>query len=146
MSFIDAYILLSIAGFFSHKIYQTIRKKGHKSFIAYYSFFIILGFLILDLFIYLGFFDILINTIYNNRFIDGKDYMWSPFSLFSLDIDINIQGSGQNWLAFLLFASYPCWFLYWKNISKYLFGVRYYSGGWLDVLKPIKKPKNKQSK
>lgn len=142
MSFFDAYILLAILGLFSHKIYQKQRKSGHKAFISYYSLFAVLGVLILDLLIYFGVLDSVITAIYGTRFADGKDFMWNPFSIFFLDLGIVVQGSGTGWLAFLLFASYPCWYLYWKSISKYLFGVRHYSGGWLDVLKPIRKPKN----
>lgn len=142
MSFILAIVLNACLGFWSQKIYQKYRKRGKKGFIAWFNVAIPLGIMIIELLMYLGVFDGLISATYGGRFASGQEFLWSPFSLFGVDFNIIPTNAGYHWLAAIIVLSYPAIYLFWNSVSKYIFGIRYYSGGWWDILKPLKKPED----
>ena len=145
MGFLTSYLIISILGVLSHKIYHNIRPKN-KGFIAYYSFIAIYGILAIDVLTYLGVFDFIlplfnqIPWIASDPIVDGKDLMWNSLRLIGINFNI-IHQSGLNVIAVVLFMSYAPWFIMMKDGSRMLFGQKSYQEGYSWALKPLKKPK-----
>jgi hypothetical protein len=148
VGFLTSYIIITILGVLSHKLYHTIR-PNHKGFIAYYSFFSIFGILLIDVLIYLGVFDFILPMLNQLPWIaadpipDGKDLMWNSLRLIGINFNI-IHQSGLNSIAVVLFLSYAPWFSMMKDGSRMLFGQKSYQEGYSWALKPLKKPKTQK--
>lgn len=147
MGFFSSFIILCVLGFFSHYLYHRFGlKKGHLAWIFYFSSFVVIGFLLLDICIYIGLFDpvfLFLNKISWVEIENGKDFMWNSFQLFGIDWKINFEDSNLNSIAVLLFLSYPLWFISFKDLSRKIFGGnKFYERGLLYFLTRTKKPKN----
>ncbi|MFO7796109.1 MAG: hypothetical protein ACQERB_10285 [Promethearchaeati archaeon] len=126
MGFASSLIILSVLGLFSHYFYRRFGiAKGKLAWISYFTLFVNLGFLILDILIYAGFFNFLF-PIFNNLpwvFIEnGKDFMWNSFQLIGVNWSIPYNTASLNTIAIFLFISYPIWFMFFKDFSRKIFG------------------------
>ena len=149
MGFVLSFLIISALGFFSHFWYHKYGiKKGHLAWIFYYGFFVINGFLVLNVLIYTGFLDFIFPLFNNLPWVDidcGRDFMWNSFHLLGFDWGINYKESNLDYIAILIFMSYPMWYLFFSNISRKFFGGnKPHEEGYWGVLKPIKKPKEKE--
>ncbi|TFF97656.1 MAG: hypothetical protein EU547_03690 [Promethearchaeota archaeon] len=126
MGFFTSILLISLFGFFSHYFYKKYGiLNGKLGWIFYYSIIVNGGFLIVDLLTYFGLFNSLFPIINRLPWIsieNGKDLMWNSFLLFSIDWNIKVNQQGLNYIAFLLFFSYPIWFKFFKDLSRKFFG------------------------
>jgi hypothetical protein len=147
MGFVSSFIIISLLGLFSHYLYHKFGLKNrHLAWIFYYSSFVVIGFLILDISFYIGLLDLLI-TLFNKapwvEIENGKDFMWNSFQFFGIDWNINFNDSNLNFIAIILFLSYPLWFLSFKDLSRKLFGGnKPYERGLFYFLSRTKKPKH----
>ncbi|MHA1490773.1 MAG: hypothetical protein ACTSRI_14085 [Promethearchaeota archaeon] len=127
MGFFTSFIIICFLGFFSHLWYHKYGlSKGHLAWISYYTLFVIAGFLILDVLIYIGALDFIfpfLNQLVPWLNIDnGKDFMWNSFQIFGLDWNVNYNDPNLKFIALLLFLSYPMWYFSFKDFSRKLFG------------------------
>lgn len=126
MGFVTSIILISLFAFFSHYFYRKYGiQRGKLGWIFYYSVFIIGLFLLMDIFIYLGIFDFvfpILNRIPWISIENGRDLVWNSFQFFGIDWDIDITSKGLDYIAILLFCSYPVWFKFFKDLSRKIFG------------------------
>jgi len=149
MGFASSLIILSVLGLLSHYFYQRFGiAKGKLAWISYFTLFINLGFLILDVLIYAGGFNFLF-PIFNNLpwvFIEnGRDFMWNSFQLIGINWSISYNSASLNPIAILLFISYPIWFMFFKDFSRKIFGgneKRPYTKGISFLFTLPKKTKN----
>lgn len=119
-------MLISLLGFLSHYFYRKYGiQRGKLGWIFYYSIFIIGIFLLMDVFTYLGTFDFIL-PIFNSIpwiFIEnGRDLVWNSLQLAGINWDIDITNKGLDYIAILLFCSYPVWFKFFKDLSRKIFG------------------------
>lgn len=149
MGFITSFLLLSLFGFLSHRLYHKWGlAKAHRGWLFYYCFFINAAFITIDVLIYHGIFDGLIATLNLVPWVEiqnGRDYMWNSFKLLGLDYGIDYTQPALDHIAFILFFSYPMWFVFFKNGSIIIFGGNkpHEQGLWY-VLGPTKKPKHEE--
>ncbi len=126
MSFVASILLINLFGLFSHYFYRKYGiLKGRIGMIFYYSIFIIGFFLIVDILLYVGIFNFIfpyLNVIPWVSIINGKDFMWNSFQLLGIHWNIDFTQKGLDYIAFLLFSSYPIWFKFFKDVSRKLFG------------------------
>jgi hypothetical protein len=141
MGFLEAYILISVLGLFSHKIIRKYRPKN-KAMAAYYS---VLAFgipLFIGIMLYVGTFNWMFPI---SGFESGKDYMFNGFLIFRVG-SIPMSSSGLGLVAAILFLSYIPWYVYIKDGSRMLFGQKSYQSGYWWAFKPNKVPKMKEEK
>lgn len=135
MGFLEAYILISVLGLFSHKIIKNKRKKGNKGFAAWFSV-LVIGFpLLLGILIYIGAFNSLFGLLPSLGVANGKDFMFNYFLIFRVGA-IPVDYSGLNMIAVILFLSYVPWYVYMKDGSRMLFGQKTYQSGYLWAFLP----------
>ncbi|MHA1149395.1 MAG: hypothetical protein ACTSR8_14255 [Promethearchaeota archaeon] len=147
MGFITTIIIIYLLATFSHRWYHKYGlKKQNIAWIAYFGIVVVLGFLILDVLIYIGLFNFifpLLNTLPWVDIENGRDFMWNSFQLFGIDFGLNYNDPGLIPIAILLFLSYLPWYVYAKLLSKILFGGHNsYEEGYWWALAPTKKPKD----
>jgi hypothetical protein len=152
MGFFAAFILIAVLGIYSHYFYHKFGlPKHHLAWIFYYSVIIVGGLMLMGILFYVGVFDNNLISVFNQiPWVDienGKDYMWNSFQLLGIDWGIDYSGTGLGAMAFLLFLSYPSWYMAFKLISKYIFGGNkvYQEGLWY-VFAPTKKPKKEEKR
>jgi hypothetical protein len=146
MGFVLSFIIICLLGLFSHYLYHRYGlKKGHLAWIFYFSASVVIGFLLLDISFYIGLLDplfLFLNKIPWIEIKNGKDFMWNSFQLFGIDWKINFNDPNLNFIAIILFLSYPLWFLSFKDLSRKLFGGnKLYERGLSYFLSRTKKPK-----
>lgn len=151
MGFFTTYIIIGFLGYFSHKWYHKYGlRKGHVAWIAWYSMIVVTGFLVYDFLMYFGMFDTtiipLLNMIPWVNIDNGLDYMWNSFQLFGIDFNIPYDSPGLLSIGILLFLSYLPWYLYFKLLSRQMFGgnKRFEEGLWW-FMGPTKKPKGDEA-
>jgi hypothetical protein len=127
MGFFLSFIFISLFGFFSHYFYRKFGlKKGHPAWIFYFGLVLIGSFLIPGIFLYIGIFDWIIpflNSLFPWLNIgNGKDLMWNSLKIMGIDWNIDYNNSALEFIAFILFFSYPLWYFAFKDLSRKLFG------------------------
>ncbi|TFF96479.1 MAG: hypothetical protein EU547_06415, partial [Promethearchaeota archaeon] len=111
MGFSSSLIILSVLGLLSHYFYRRFGiAKGKLAWISYFTLLVNLGFLFLDILIYVGIFNFLF-PIFNNlpwvNIENGKDFMWNSFQLIGLNWSRPYNTTSLNPIAVILFISYP---------------------------------------
>lgn len=127
MGFISSLLLISFLGFFSHYWYRKFGIAKEKiAWISYFTLFVNLGFLIIDILIYMRIFDGFILPLLNSipwvNIENGRDFMWNSFQLLGIDWNINFNETALDSIAIVLFISYPVWFMFFKDFSRKIFG------------------------
>lgn len=126
MGFFTSIILISFFGFFSHYFYRKYGiLRGKMGVIFYYSLLFIIIILLLDIFTYFGVFNFIfhvLNLIPWVSITNGKDFMWNSFQLFGINWNIDITQPGLDYIALLIFSSYPVWFKFFKDLSRKIYG------------------------
>ena len=152
MGFFTSFLIICFLGLFSHRWYRKYGlSKGHLAWISYYTLLIVGGFLILDIFIYVGVFNFCFPIL--NQLIpwlnieNGKDFMWNSFKLIGIDWNIDFRDTNLNFVAILLFLCYPTWFFSFKDISRKWFGGnknRPHERGLWYLFESVKPPKKEE--
>lgn len=126
MGFATSLILIGVLGLVSHYWYRKFGiAKGKIAWISYFTLFVNLGFLFIDILIYIGLFNSifpLLNSIPWVYIENGRDFMWNSFQLIGINWNINHNEVALNSIAILLFTSYPIWFMFFKDFSRKIFG------------------------
>lgn len=149
MGFITTFIILAVLGEFSHLWYHKYGlKKDHIAWIAWYSMIVVMGFLIFDFLMYIGLFDTTFIPLINqipwlvDNIENGRDFMWNSFQLIGIDLGIPYDTPGLISIAFIIFFCYLPWYLYWKLLSRQMWGGKgKHEEGLAWFLAPTKKPK-----
>jgi hypothetical protein len=126
MGFVSSLILIAVFGFLSHYWYRKYGlARGKLAWISYFTLIINFGFLLVDVFIYIGVFDFvfpILNDIPWVSIENGRDFMWNSFHLLGIDWDINFKTRALDWIGIIIFISYPIWFMFFKDFSRKIFG------------------------
>jgi hypothetical protein len=126
MGFVSTLILIAVCGFLSHYWYRKYGlAKGKLAWISYFTLIVNLGFILLDVLIYMGIFDFVFPFLNNIPWVsidNGRDFMWNSFQLFGIYWGINFKMRALDWIGVIMFISYPIWFMFFKDFSRKIFG------------------------
>jgi len=149
MGFFVSFILICFLGFFSHHWYHKYGlSRGKLAWIFYFGVISIGSILLFNILIYIGSLDFIFPILNAIPWIDidsGKDLMWNSLLIIGIDWNINYNNNGLNFIAWILFLSYPIWYMAFKDVSRKLFGGNKPSekGLWY-LLAPTRKPEEKR--
>lgn len=149
MGFVTSFLLICFFGFWAYWFYHKVGiPKDHQAFVAWYAIIIVGGLMLIDILIYVGIFDFVfpyLNALSWINIESGKDFMWNSFQLIGIDFGINYKDASLNWIAMMIFLSYPMWFKFMSNGSRMLWGGNqpYYVGAWY-LFEPTKTPEKGQ--
>lgn len=142
MGFIENLILSFIAGWINSYLYRKYLRKRNKDWIVFLALIFLFLLWIIDILIY---FDI-INMIWLNilpwinlpAINTGEYFLWNPFIIFGLDLNITPQPGMAVFASFLL-VSYLVWYYLGSKIGKVLHGYRIFQQGHYLIFRPVKK-------
>jgi hypothetical protein len=149
MGFFISFLFICFIGFFSHHWYHKYGlSKGKLAWIYYFGVISIGSILIFSILLYIGALNFLfpfLNTIPWINIDSGKDLMWNSLLLVGIDWNISNINAGLDFIAIILFLSYPVWYMAFKDFSRKFFGGNkpYEKGLWY-LLSPTKKPKQER--
>jgi hypothetical protein len=149
MGFFTQIIIISVASIFGMRLYSKKLRAKNKDWNAFMFMILMAVMYGWGILVYTNIIPIanLVNWLPWVDVEDGRDWMWNSFQLLGYDSGI-IHQEGMNWIAVLIFMSYPAVCLFNASAGMQLFGRKTYEEGFMWALSPVKKPKGykKQNK
>jgi hypothetical protein len=144
MGFISQIILLGVLGLLANYFGVVKGKRAKdKSWVPIYSFRSVFWITLIGVLIYCGAFNWLFDYVNEQvtnplfHFADGQDFMWNGFIVFNV-MEIPVAPC-LHWYAVFLFFSYCPGFMFWKLVSRAIWGERTFEKGFIYAVKPVKK-------